>query len=97
MDFRTMSKIDFEEPDMQTFVGLKLAYIAGKIGGSMPTVYNAANEKAVKKFLNREISYLQIAEVVESCMKDHAVVVNPTLEQILQIEKEVYVHIESRW
>lgn len=97
LDFKTMKQIDFEEPDMQTFVGLKLAYIAGKIGGSMPTVYNAANEKAVEKFLNREIRYLQIAEVVESCMKDHILVVNPSLEQILDIEKEVYAHIESRW
>lgn len=97
LDFKTMKKIDFEEPDMQTFTGLKLAYVAGKIGGSMPTVYNAANEKAVEKFLNKEITYLQIAEIVETCMKEHRVVVQPSLDEILQIEIEVYAQIESRW
>lgn len=97
LDFRTLSQITFEEPDMETFVGLKLAYVAGKIGGSMPTVYNAANEKAVEKFLNKEIAYLEIADIVETCMKEHNVVANPSLEEILRIESEVYEQIESRW
>lgn len=97
LDFKKLSKIDFEQPDMKTFIGLKLAYVAGKIGGSLPTVYNAANEKAVEKFLNREIAYLQIAEIVETCMKEHKVLVNPSLEEILKIESEVHEKIESRW
>ncbi len=97
LDFKTMKQIDFEEPDMNTFVGLKLAYVAGKLGGSMPTVYNAANEKAVEKFLNREITYLQIFEIVETCMKEHSMMVHPSLDEILQIEAEVYEKIESRW
>ena len=97
LDFRTLSEITFEQPDMKNFPALKLAYIAGKIGGSMPTVYNAANEKAVEKFLNEEISFLQITEIVELCMKEHHVLVNPSLEQILGIETEVHKKIESRW
>lgn len=97
LDFKALKKIDFEEPDMETFTGLKLAYVAGKIGGSMPTVYNAANEKAVEKFLNREITYLQISKIVENCMMEHTVVPHPSLEEILQIEAEVYKIIESRW
>ena len=97
LDFRTLSEITFERPDMKNFPALKLAYIAGKIGGSMPTVYNAANEKAVEKFLNEEISFLQITEIVELCMKEHHVLVNPSLEQILEIETEVHKKIESRW
>lgn len=97
LDFKMMKQIDFETPDMDTFTGLKLAYVAGKIGGSMPTVYNAANEKAVEKFLKEEITYLQIAEIVEVCMKEHHVMVHPSLEEILAIEEEVYEKIEGRW
>ncbi len=97
LDFNTLSQITFEKPDMNTFSGLKLAYVAGKIGGSMPTVYNAANEKAVEKFLKKEITYLQITEIVERCMREHQVIVNPDLDTILAIESEVYQIIESRW
>ncbi len=97
LDFNTLSQITFEKPDMNTFSGLKLAYVAGKIGGSMPTVYNAAHEKAVEKFLKKEITYLQITEIVERCMREHQVIVNPDLDTILAIESEVYQIIESRW
>ncbi len=97
LDFKKLSTIAFEEPDMKTFQGLQLAYIAGKLGNSMPTVYNAANEKAVEKFLRREISYLQITEIVAECMKNHSLVSNPTVDQILEIESEVHRQIESRW
>ncbi len=97
LDFRKLSNIIFEEPDMKTFQGLQLAYIAGKLGHSMPTVYNAANEKAVEKFLRKEISYLQITEIVGSCMKNHSIVLNPTVDQILEIESNVHNQIESRW
>ena len=97
LDFSRLTQILFEQPDMETFKGLKLAYVAGKLGGSMPTVYNAANEKAVAKFLAKEIKYLQIVEIVETCMKEHTVIYNPSLEQILEVESNVYRMIESRW
>lgn len=97
LDFKAMKSIDFEEPDMHTFRGLKLAYVAGTIGGSMPTVYNAANEKAVEKFLNKEISYLEITDIVETCMQEHHTLVEPSLDEILMVESDVYRKIESRW
>ena len=97
VDFAKLSQLTFEKPDMDTFKGLRLALEAGKIGGSLPTVYNAANELAVSKFLNRKISYLQIPEIIEICMSNHKNIINPSVEEILQTEKEVYEQIESRW
>ena len=80
LDFWRLGKIDFEKPDMETFYGLKLAYEAGRRGGSLPTVFNAANELAVSMFLNHEIKYLEIMEIIEDCMKAHKVIENPTLD-----------------
>lgn len=97
LDFETLTQITFEKPDMETFYGLRLAYEAGKTGGSLPTVLNAANEKAVQKFLSREIRYLQIPEIIEVCMREHRNIENPSVEEILQTEAEVYEMIESRW
>ena len=97
VDFATLSQITFEKPDMDTFYGLKLAMDAGKVGGSLPTVFNAANELAVSKFLNRKIKYLDIPEIIETCMRQHKNIANPTVEEILQTEQEVYEQIESRW
>lgn len=91
-----LSSLTFEEPDLETFQGLALAYKAGEIGGSMPTVYNAANELAVKKFLQDEISFLGIYELLEMAMEEHKIVENPTVEQILKAEAETYELIESR-
>ena len=71
VDFWTLGKLEFEKPDTDTFYGLELAYEAGRKGGSLPTVFNAANELAVSKFLNREIKYLEITEIIEDCMKAH--------------------------
>lgn len=96
LDFWSLGKIDFEKPDMETFYGLKLAYEAGRTGGSLPTVFNAANELAVKKFLNREIKYLEIMEIIEDCMSAHKNIVDPTLEEILATEAATYERIESR-
>ncbi len=96
LDFWSLGKIDFEKPDMETFYGLGLAYEAGRVGGSLPTVFNAANELAVKKFLNREIKYLEIMEIIEDCMKAHKNIEHPTLEQILETEAATYERIESR-
>lgn len=97
LDFAKLSSMTFEKPDMETFRGLYLALEASKTGGSMPTVYNAANELAVAKFLNRKIKYLQIVEIIEACMKEHQIIENPSVDEILEVEKSVYEMIESRW
>ena len=96
LDFWKLGKLDFEKPDMDTFYGLKMAYEAGRIGGSLPTVFNAANELAVSQFLKREIKYLEIIEIIEDCMRAHKVIDNPTVEQILDTETATYERILSR-
>ena len=97
LDFYKLSDITFEKPDMETFKGLKLAYEAGREGGSMTTVLNAANEKAVALFLDRKIKYLQIADIIEECMMKHSKIDNPSLEEILEIEQRVYNYIDDRY
>ena len=97
LDFRKLKEITFEEPDLETFQGLKLAFDAAAAGGTMPTVYNAANERAVSKFLDRKIAYLEIPEIIRACMEFHVVTPEPTVEQILETEQAVYEFIESRW
>lgn len=95
LNFYKLAKLDFMEPDMETFRGLKLAYEVGRKGGSMPTVFNAANEKAVAKFLNKEIGYLDIIEMIEYAIKEHQWMENPSVEDILRIEQEVYQLLEN--
>ncbi len=97
LDFGKIGQITFEDPDFEKFKGLELAYKSGRIGGSMPTVLNAANEKAVAMFLNRKISYLEIADIIEYCMSKHNTIENPTIEQILEIENWANELIESKW
>ncbi len=97
LDFWTLNQITFEKPDMENFPGLKLAFDAAAAGGTMPTVYNAANERAVAKFLDRKIGFLDIPEIIGSCMEQHKVTANPTVEQILETEAATYELIESRW
>ena len=97
LDFWKLTEITFEKPDMETFAGLRLAFDAAAAGGSMPTVYNAANERAVAKFLDRKIAYLQIPEIIGTCMEQHKVKANPSVEEILATEQAVYEFIESRW
>lgn len=94
LDLFSLAKLDFYKPDYENFPGLALAFEAMRIGGSMPTVYNAANELAVAKFLNREISYLAITEVIKRSMQNHTVLKNPDVSQILFIEQETYDFIE---
>ena len=89
LDFWKLSQITFEKPDLENFHGLALAYEAGRRGGSLPTVFNAANEYAVAKFLNREISYLEITDMIQKAMEHHKVIDDPTVEQILETEREV--------
>lgn len=96
LDFTKMSGITFEQPDLETFRGLALAYEAGRRGGSMPTVLNAANEKAVSLFLQQKISYLAMAEMIEDAMNAHTVIANPGLDEILEIEKDVYRYLDER-
>lgn len=97
LDFGKLKEITFEEPDMDTFLGLPLAMKASRIGGSMPTVFNAANERAVAKFLKRKIGFLDIYRIIEEAMEHHAFVENPALEQILEAEAKTYEWIEGRW
>lgn len=96
VDFYELEQITFEKPDMETFPGLRLAYEAQTAGGSMPTVYNAANEKAVGLFLDRKISYLQIPELIADSMAQHKVIQNPTVEDILATESWVYEYIAGK-
>ncbi len=89
--------ITFEEPDMDTFKGLPLAMEASKRGCSMPTVLNAANEKAVGMFLNRKIGFLDIYSIIEEAMERHKVIENPDVDEITGIEQDTYRWIEGRW
>ncbi|MDO4262153.1 MAG: 1-deoxy-D-xylulose-5-phosphate reductoisomerase [Eubacteriales bacterium] len=97
LDFWALREITFEKPDMENFPGLRLAFEAAAAGGTMPTVYNAANERAVAKFLDRKIGFLDIPQIIESCMEAHRTVLNPSVEEILSVEAQTYEMIESRW
>lgn len=97
VDFFELQNITFEKPDFINFRGLKLAYDAAAKGGNIPTAYNAANELAVNKFLNRKIKFLNIPEIIESAMNETSFIANPTVEEILDTENRVYEMIESRW
>ncbi len=93
VDFFELGRITFEKPDINTFRGLELAYRAAENGGSMPTVFNAANEKAVGLFLEGRIEYLEIIELIEACMNAHHNIPQPDVEDILQTETDVYAYI----
>ena len=97
LDFTQLSKIDFMTPDLETFTGLRMAYEVGRKGGSMPTVYNAANEKAVAMFLNRKIGYLEMMDVISYALEHHDWVKDPSIDDILAIEQDVYRMISCRW
>lgn len=83
LDFWALKSLTFEPPDAETFKGLKFAYAAGKIGGTMPCVFNAANEVAVAAFLAGRLKFLQIYDVIESVMSARAAVQSPSLEVLL--------------
>lgn len=97
LDLFKLNTLHFEAPDLEVFKGLNLAYEALKTGGSMPTVFNAANERAVAKFLDRKIGFLDIAEIIGEAMKKHTAIESPNLEEILDVEEATYEFIESRW
>ena len=97
LDFTKLREITFDVPDPETFKGLKLAYQAGKTGGSMPTVFNAANEMAVSLFLKKKIPYLTIPDMIQASMEHHKKVDAPDVDQILAAEAETYDFIHSKW
>lgn len=97
LNFWELSEITFEKPDFENFRGLSLAVEAGTAGGSLPTVFNAANELAVSLFLDRRISYLTITDMIESAMGRHRLVQNPNVDQILAAEQETYDYIRAKW
>ncbi len=97
LDFTRLTGITFEQPDLRTFRGLALAYEAGKAGGSMPTVFNAANEKAVSLFLQGKVPYLTMADMIEDAMDAHTVKANPDIDEILGIEREVCSYLDRKY
>ena len=97
LDFAELGQITFDKPDMETFLGLPMAIQASREGGSMPTVFNAANELAVSKFLRKEIRFLDIYDIIGQSMERHKVIAKPELEEILAVENDTYQWIESRW
>ena len=97
LNFKDAANLTFEEPDMKTFRCLDLAYKAGKLGGNMPAIYNGANEIAVELFLDEKISYLQIEEIIESSMKEFEFVENPTLDEVLDIDRRVREYVLKKY
>ena len=97
VDFTKLREITFEIPDMETFRGLPMAIKASREGGSMPTVFNTANELAVKKFLEEKIGFLDIYEIIAQSMDRHKKIAYPDLDEILSVEQDTYQWIESRW
>ena len=96
LDFAKIGEIHFEEPDCRTFNGLALAYEAGRKGGTMPTVFNAANEQAVALFLDRKIPYLAIADLIQGAMENCSMVEAPGVEEILQAERQARAYVERQ-
>ena len=97
LDLFALRDITFERPDTDTFRGLSLAYDAARRGGNIPTVFNAANEKAVAMFLDRKIAYPEITEMIEAAMEEVSYIAHPDLEQILETEQATYEYIGGRW
>ena len=97
LDFWKMKAITLEEPDMETFYGLMLAYEACRKGGNIPTAFNAANERAVAMFLDGKIRFLEIPEIAQACMEQCTYIASPSVEEILATEQAAYEYIESRW
>ena len=96
LDLFEIADLTFEKPDTDTFRGLALAYQAMEKGGNIPTVYNAANEKAVSLFLDRKISYPEISELIEACMENAEFIDHPDVDEILGTEAAAYEFIEKK-
>ena len=96
LDLFEIADLTFEKPDTDTFRGLALAYQAMEKGGNIPTVYNAANEKAVSLFLDRKISYPEITELIEACMENAEFIDHPEVDEIMGTEAAAYEFIEKK-
>ena len=96
LDFWKLTEIAFEKPDPENFRGLALAYEAGKAGGSLPVVFNAANEVAVAEFLDRRAGYLEITDMIAESMAHHTRISHPSLDQVLEAEQETYEFLRRR-
>ena len=96
VDFFELARLTFEKPDTDTFQGLSMAYEAIGKGGSMPTVYNAANEKAVALFLEKKIRFPEIYELIRGAMEHHKIVPSPSLSEILEAERFAHEYIDAR-
>ena len=97
LDFWSMKEIIFDKPDYENFRGLALARDAGKAGGSVPVVFNAANEFAVAKFLGKKISYLEITDMIKAAMEHHKKIAHPSLDEVLDAEAETYEFLKKQW
>lgn len=97
LDLFEIAALTFEKPDTENFRGLSLAYEAMKRGGNIPTVFNAANEKAVSMFLDRKIGYLQITEIINACMEEADFIASPDVDEILGTEAWAYEFIEKKY
>ena len=97
LDFDALASIQFSKPDLEIFRGLSLAYQVGREGGSLPTVFNAANEYAVARFLEEKIGFLDIYQMIEECVNAHKKLEAPSVAEILDTERWTYEYIVSRW
>ncbi len=96
LDLFELGSMTFERPDLENFPGLELAYRAAGLGGSMPVVFNAANERAVALFLEEKLKFVQIPELIGEGMEHHRRIEDPTVEEILAAEAETYEYIAGR-
>ena len=94
VDFNVLSTLNFSKPDLDVFEGLKLAILAGKKGGSVPTVLNAANEWVVDKFLNKKIRFVDIPYLIGLAVENHKFTENPSLEDILYLKQWTEDYLE---
>lgn len=97
LDLFKLRELTFEAPDTETFPGLRLAYQAAETGGTLPAVFNAANEMAVKLLLSGKIKFIEIPDIIGTAMEEHRTILNPDLSAVLEAEQATYEYIESRW
>lgn len=97
LNFEALADIQFEKPNTDVLRGIPIAVEASRIGGSMLTAMNAANEYAVARFLKKDIAFLQIYDMIEYAMSKHRVIKHPDLSQILETERETYERLNKDW
>lgn len=97
LNFEALANIQFEKPNTDVLRGIPIAVEASRIGGSMLTAMNAANEYAVARFLKKDIAFFQIYDMIEYAMSKHRVIKHPDLSQILETERETYERLNKDW